>query len=151
MRKNERGLSRNLPPHPFPLPQWGREFPEMKIRALKPLNRGKTSNIQHRTSNAEVSEDSRCHSMFGVGCFSGFIDRVAHGVSRVLGGMEMRAAKRRKNALLDINSVAPGGAFGDGTFFPRLTPWATVFGHSVADVLPRISSIPFVPIRGIRV
>src|SRR3989442_5856677 len=33
-----------------------------------PLNRGKTSNIQHRTSNAEVSEVSRCHSMFGVGC-----------------------------------------------------------------------------------
>src|SRR2546430_12187286 len=46
----------------------GRDFPEMKIRALKPLNRGKTSNIQHRTPNAEVSEDSRCHSMFGVGC-----------------------------------------------------------------------------------
>src|SRR2546430_12925484 len=32
------------------------------------LNRGKTSNIQHRTQNADVSEDSRCHSMFGVGC-----------------------------------------------------------------------------------
>src|SRR2546423_10040911 len=46
----------------------GRDFPEMKIRALKPLNRGKTSNVQHRTPNAEVSEDSRCHSMFGVGC-----------------------------------------------------------------------------------
>src|SRR2546422_7043613 len=27
-----------------------------------------TSNVQHRTSNAEVSKDSRCHSMFGVGC-----------------------------------------------------------------------------------
>ncbi|PYJ83823.1 MAG: hypothetical protein DME22_14650 [Verrucomicrobia bacterium] len=39
----------------------------MKIRALNPLNRGKTSNIQHRKTNAEVSEDSRCHSMFGVG------------------------------------------------------------------------------------
>src|SRR2546428_9206740 len=46
----------------------GRDFHEMKIRALKPLDRGKTSNIQHRTPNAEVSEDSRCHSMFGVGC-----------------------------------------------------------------------------------
>src|SRR5437016_13926082 len=33
-----------------------------------PQNRGKTSNVQHRTSNAEVSEDSRCHSMFGVRC-----------------------------------------------------------------------------------
>src|SRR5438105_2087032 len=33
-----------------------------------PQNRGKTSNVQHRTSNAEVSEDSRCHSMFSVGC-----------------------------------------------------------------------------------
>jgi len=43
-------------------------FSEMKIRALKPLNRGKTSNVQHRTPNAEVSEDSRRHSMFGVGC-----------------------------------------------------------------------------------
>src|SRR5437016_4034071 len=31
------------------------------------LSRGKTSNVQHRTSNAEVSKDSRCHSMFGVG------------------------------------------------------------------------------------
>src|SRR5437660_4064663 len=40
----------------------------MKIRALKPQNRWKTSNVQHRTSNAEVSEDSRCHSMFGLGC-----------------------------------------------------------------------------------
>jgi len=46
----------------------GRDFPEMKIRAFKPLNRGKTSNVQHRTPNAEMSEDSRCHSMFGVGC-----------------------------------------------------------------------------------
>src|SRR5437660_11851123 len=46
----------------------GRDFPEMNIRALKHLNRGKTSNLQHRTPNAEVSEDSRCHSMFGVGC-----------------------------------------------------------------------------------
>src|SRR5439155_21930856 len=50
-----------------------------------------------------------------------------------VGAIEMRAAKRRKKALLDINSVAPGGAFGDGTFFPRLTPWVTVFRHSVAD------------------
>src|SRR2546421_606543 len=42
--------------------------------SLKPLNRGKTSNIQHRTPNAEVSEDSRCHSwMFDVGCSSGFM------------------------------------------------------------------------------
>src|SRR5437899_11371054 len=32
------------------------------------LSREKTSNVQHRTPNAEVSEDSRCHSMFGVGC-----------------------------------------------------------------------------------
>src|SRR5437763_203462 len=31
-------------------------------------NRGKTSNVQPRTSNAAVSEDSPCHSMFGVGC-----------------------------------------------------------------------------------
>src|SRR2546429_6204946 len=53
------------PPSPHPM---GRDFPEMKIRAFKPLNRGKTSNIQHRTPNAEMSEDSRCHAMFGVGC-----------------------------------------------------------------------------------
>src|SRR5437762_505941 len=37
--------------------------------------RWKTSNVQHRTSNAEVSEDSLCHSMFGVGCSSGFMER----------------------------------------------------------------------------
>src|SRR5439155_23868359 len=36
--------------------------------------RWKTSNVQHRTSNAEVSEDSLCHSMFGVGCSSGFME-----------------------------------------------------------------------------
>src|SRR2546430_487080 len=35
---------------------------------LKPPNRGRTSNVEHPTSNAEVSEDSRCPSMFGVGC-----------------------------------------------------------------------------------
>src|SRR5438874_6252200 len=35
---------------------------------LKHLSRGKTSNVQHRTPNAEVSENSSCHSMFGVGC-----------------------------------------------------------------------------------
>src|SRR5438270_12063498 len=49
-----------LPPHLGPQPL-GRDFPGMNIRASKPLSRGKTS-------NAEVSEDSRCHSMFGVGC-----------------------------------------------------------------------------------
>ena len=36
--------------------------------ALEPLSRWKTPNVQHRTSNAEVSEDSSCHSMFSVGC-----------------------------------------------------------------------------------
>ncbi|PYL00535.1 MAG: hypothetical protein DME19_04825 [Verrucomicrobia bacterium] len=51
-----------------------RDFPETKIRALNLLNRVKTSSIQHRTPNAEVSEDSRCHSMFGVGCSSGFME-----------------------------------------------------------------------------
>src|SRR5437660_9377338 len=38
------------------------------IRTLKAPNRWKTLNIQHRTPNIEVSEDSRCRSMFGVGC-----------------------------------------------------------------------------------
>src|SRR2546430_3174418 len=33
-----------------------RDFPEMKMLALEPLNRGKTSNVQHRTPNAEVRE-----------------------------------------------------------------------------------------------
>src|SRR6266480_260284 len=40
----------------------------MKIRVWKPLNSWKTPNLQHRTPNAEVSKDSRGHSMFGVGC-----------------------------------------------------------------------------------
>src|SRR5256714_15021294 len=40
----------------------------MKMRAFELLNRGKTSNVQHRTPNAEVREDSHCHSVFGVGC-----------------------------------------------------------------------------------
>ena len=63
----------------------------MNILALKPLSRGKTSNVQHRTSNAEVSEDSRCHSMFGVGCsmFLWFIERA--GV-RGKGTLAVRAA-----------------------------------------------------------
>src|SRR2546428_498333 len=38
----------------------------MKIRALRPLNSWKTPNLQHRTPNAEVSEDSRGHSMLEV-------------------------------------------------------------------------------------
>jgi len=38
------------------------------IRMLKAPNRWKTLNIQPRTPNVEVSEDSRCYSMFGVGC-----------------------------------------------------------------------------------
>src|SRR2546422_393532 len=46
----------------------GRDLSERKFRALNHLNRGKTSKVQHRTSNAEMSEDPRCHSMFGVGC-----------------------------------------------------------------------------------
>src|SRR5205814_6963171 len=37
------------------------------------MNRRKTSNVQHRTSNAEGSENSRSHSMFEVGCSSGFM------------------------------------------------------------------------------
>src|SRR5437879_9409897 len=57
-------ISEDPSPCPFPI-RWG-EIPRMKIRALKPQNRWKTSNVQHRTSNAEVSEDSRCHSMFDV-------------------------------------------------------------------------------------
>src|SRR2546429_4671056 len=32
-------------------------------------------NVEHPTSNAEVNEDSRCHSMFDVGCSSGFMER----------------------------------------------------------------------------
>src|SRR5207302_7324799 len=56
-----------LSPHLGPQPL-GRDFHGMNIRASKPLSRGKTSNVKHRTSNAAVSEDSRCHSMFGVGC-----------------------------------------------------------------------------------
>jgi len=43
-------------------------FSPNKIRALKSPNRGKTSNVQHQTSNAEVNEDSRCHSMFDARC-----------------------------------------------------------------------------------
>src|SRR5207249_530945 len=39
-----------------------------RVATTSPSNRGKTSNIQHRTSKAEMSKDSRCHSMFGVGC-----------------------------------------------------------------------------------
>src|SRR2546423_328145 len=40
----------------------------MKIRPLKPPNRERTSNVEHQTSKAEVSEVWRGHSMFGVGC-----------------------------------------------------------------------------------
>ena len=32
------------------------------------MGEGKTLNVQHRIPNAEAREDSRCHSMFGVGC-----------------------------------------------------------------------------------
>jgi len=51
----------------------GRDFHEMKIRAFKPAEPGKTSNVQHRTPIAEVSEESRGHSMFGVGCSMMFL------------------------------------------------------------------------------
>src|SRR5256885_1292086 len=59
----ESGLQDCRRPSPCPM-----RFLEMKIRVLRPQNRWKTWNVQHRTSNAEVSEDSRCRSMFGVGC-----------------------------------------------------------------------------------
>src|SRR5205807_674363 len=60
-------IEMSRPPSARPSSQ-GREFPEMKMCALTLPNRGKTSNVQHRTPNIEVSEDARCHSMFGVGC-----------------------------------------------------------------------------------
>src|SRR5256885_15126625 len=50
--------------------------------ALEPLSRWKTPNVQHRTSNAEVSEDSSCHSMFSVGCSSECVEREGAGGSR---------------------------------------------------------------------
>src|SRR6267143_4640169 len=68
-----------------------------------------------------------------------------------VGGIEMRAAKRRKKSLWDINSVALAGLLAMAHSYPRLTLWATLFRHSVADGFPRITSIPFVLIRGIRV
>src|SRR5439155_10919423 len=64
----QRRTSRSQAPKCEPQQSKPGDFPEMKIRALIPLNRGKTSNVQHRTPNAEMGEDSRCHSMFGVGC-----------------------------------------------------------------------------------
>src|SRR5207302_10340060 len=50
-------------------PKTGREFPEMKIRALKPLNRGKTSNTERRSKRAfALLFDVRC-SMLDVRCW----------------------------------------------------------------------------------
>jgi len=57
----------------------------------------------------------------------------AHGVSRGLGELEIGAAKRRKT-IRGILSPRTG-LLADANFFPRLTPWATLFRHSVADSL----------------
>ena len=40
-------------------------FPSLQLSPPEPRE---TSNVQHRTTNVEVNEDSRCHSMFGAGC-----------------------------------------------------------------------------------
>ena len=82
------------PPSPRPSSQ-GREFPEMKMCALTPLNRGKTSNVQHRTPNTEHRSERRCalpfdvrRWTFDVGWSSGFVGRgnksLSSGVSFVL-------------------------------------------------------------------
>ena len=62
MRDNAR------PPGPLPQERVNHSPLSREIHEFKPLNRGKTSNVQHRTPNIEVNEDARCHSMFGVGC-----------------------------------------------------------------------------------
>src|SRR2546429_1078966 len=56
------------PPGPLPQERVNHSPLSREIHEFKPLNRGKTSNVQHRTPNIEVNEDARCHSMFGVGC-----------------------------------------------------------------------------------
>src|SRR5205814_6949060 len=51
-----------------------RRTPRNEDSRDEPPNRGRTSKVQHRTPNAEVKEDSRCHSMFDVGCSSGLME-----------------------------------------------------------------------------
>jgi len=73
-----------------------------------------------------------------------FLETTAHSCGAAVEGISPRrqpwvavlaigAAKRRKEILFGPNSVALDRAFGDGAFSPRLTPWATLFRHTVAD------------------
>src|SRR5437660_1282749 len=55
---------------PLAAPEAG-ALPEMKIRAMNSRTEG-----EHPTSNTEVKEDSRCHSMFDVGCSSGLMEHL---------------------------------------------------------------------------
>ncbi len=48
-------------------------FPRNENSRVEATEPRETSNVQHRTPNAEASEDSRCHSMFEVECSSGFM------------------------------------------------------------------------------
>jgi len=56
-----------LPPLPLPAGEDWDESPP-KLSRIQPLNFQRTSNIEHRTSNAEVNRSWRDHSMFGVPC-----------------------------------------------------------------------------------
>ena len=61
--------------------------------------------------------------------------KVAHGVSRGLGGTERRAPEGRKKACRELKpkeSAAPAGAFQRRHNNPRLTPWATLCRRSAA-------------------
>src|SRR3989442_9950266 len=60
-------------------------FPQ-DISCIEPLNRGKTSNVQHRTPNAEVLPFDVRRWMFDVGCSSGFMRRGAlHRIETAIG------------------------------------------------------------------
>ncbi len=49
-------------------------------------------------------------------------------------GIENLSAKRRKKVLLDPTLSPLTGLFARAHGSPRLTPWATIFRHSVADI-----------------
>src|SRR5437879_4098769 len=74
------------------------------IRMLKAPNRWKTLNIQHRTPNVEVSEDSRCRSMLDVRCWM-FL-RV-HGKPRA----DSDGCCRRRSVARNILLVREGDGF----------------------------------------
>ena len=99
---------------------------------------------QHRTPNAEMSKDSRCHSMFGVGCSMLDVHGEGQGEGLVL-QRRFPALRRMNQEEKEIVARVAGGTFRRLQIPPPASGW---------EILPRlllsrckvIGLEPFIPL-----